>query len=62
MHWLRGESGEVFFVADIEELEVMDASKLRARRLNAKEVLTSKKGENHFPNRRWNSKIVGKRS
>ena len=27
-------------VADIEELEEMDASELHARRLNAKEVLT----------------------
>ena len=30
-------------VADIEELEKMDASEIRARRLNAKEVLTPKK-------------------
>ena len=34
-------------VADIEELEEMDASELHARRLNAKEVLTLMKGE-HF--------------
>ena len=27
-------------VADVEELEEMDASELHARRLNAKEVLT----------------------
>ena len=33
-------------VADIEELEQMDASQLHARRLNAKEVLTPMKGEN----------------
>ena len=32
-------------VADIEELEEMDASELHARRLNAKEVLTPMKGE-----------------
>ena len=32
-------------VADIEELEQMDASKLHARRLNAKEVLTPMQGE-----------------
>ena len=32
-------------VADIEELEQMDASELHARRLNAKEVLTPMKGE-----------------
>ena len=33
-------------VADIGELEEMDASELQARRLNAKEVLTPMKGEN----------------
>ena len=32
-------------VADIEELEEMDASELQARRINAKEVLTPMKGE-----------------
>ena len=32
-------------VADVEELEEMDASELHARRLNAKEVLTPMKGE-----------------
>ena len=32
-------------VADIEELEEMDASELHARRLNAQEVLTPMKGE-----------------
>ena len=32
-------------VADIEELEQMDASEIHARRLNAKEVLTPTKGE-----------------
>ena len=30
-------------IADIEELEEMDASELHARRLDAKEVLTPKK-------------------
>ena len=33
-------------VADIEELEEMDASELHARRLNAKEVLTPMKCDN----------------
>ena len=33
-------------VADIEELEDMDASEIHARRLNVKEVLTPMKGEN----------------
>ena len=32
-------------VADIEQLEEMDASELHARRLNAKDVLTPMKGE-----------------
>ena len=32
-------------VADIYELEQVDASELHARRLNAKEVLTTMKGE-----------------
>ena len=32
-------------VADIEELETLDASELHARSLNAKEVLTPMKGE-----------------
>ena len=37
-------------VADIEELEEMDASELHARRLNAQEVLTPMKGDNSmFP-------------
>ena len=33
-------------VADIEELEEMDASEHHARRLNAKEVFTPMKGDN----------------
>ena len=37
-------------VADIEELEEMDASELHARRLNAKEVLTQQRSGNFtFP-------------
>ena len=37
-------------IADIEELEEMDASELHARRLNAKEVLTPMKSDNFiFP-------------
>ena len=42
-------------VADIEELEEMDASKLLARRLNAKEMLTPQRSGNlHIPCSRWN--------
>ena len=35
-------------VADIEELEKMDASEIHARRPNAKEVLTHRDGENLY--------------
>ena len=43
-------------VADIEELEEMDASKLHARRLNAKKsVNAAEKWKLHVPGRRWNS-------
>ena len=47
-------------VADIEELEEMDASEHHARRLNAKEVFTPMKGENHiFPVADGTVKISG---
>ena len=39
-------------IADIEELEGMDASEIHARRLNAKEMLTR---QFYIPSRRWNS-------
>ena len=43
-------------VADIEELEEMDASELHFSRLNAKEVLTPMINEKMcIPSRRWNS-------
>ena len=46
-------------VADIEELENVDASKINSRRLNAKALKTPKKGENFiFPSRRWNGSFV----
>ena len=35
-------------VADVEELEEMDASEIHARRLNAEEVSTPMKGENLY--------------
>ena len=45
-HCMRGESGkETTMVADIEELEQMDAPEIHARRLNAKEVSTPMKGD-----------------
>ena len=41
-------------VADLEELETMDASEIYSKRLNAKEVIFPKeKGEFIFPIRRW---------
>ena len=47
-------------VADIEELEQMDASELHARRLNAKEVVTPMKGEKFmFPIADGTVKITG---
>ena len=48
-------------VADIEELEEMDASELRARRLNAKEVLTPQRSGNFiFPVADGTVKIFGR--
>ena len=44
----RGEFGkEIFLVADIEELDHLDASEIQVRRHNAKEKITSKSGK-HF--------------
>ena len=61
---MREESGkETFLVADIEELEKMDPSEIHTGRLNAKEVLTPKNGENYYmPDRRWKSKTIWRRS
>ena len=48
---------------DIEEVGKLDASEIHARRLNAKEIVTPKRWELFkIPDRRWNSKIVWKRS
>ena len=44
LHTGRIWTGDIL-VADIEELEQMDASEIYAKRLNAKEVLTPKSGE-----------------
>ena len=40
-------------IADLEELETMDASEIYSKRLNAKEVIFPKQGEFIFSNRRW---------
>ena len=48
-------------VADIEELEEMDASELHARRLNAKEVLTPQRSGNFiFPVADGTVKVFGR--
>ena len=46
-------------VADVEELETMDASEIYAKRLNAKEVIFRQKMENDISSRRWTNKITG---
>ena len=47
-------------VADIGELEKIDAYDIHVRSLNAKKVLTPQNGENfEFPDRRWNSRTAG---
>ena len=46
----RGEFGKVtLLIADLEELETMDASEIYSKRLNAKEVIFPKQGEFIFP-------------
>ena len=49
-------------MSDIEELGNLDASAMHARRLNAKEVITQNMVNISYPNRRWNSQVVWKRS
>ena len=50
-------------VADLEELENLGAPEIHARRLNAKEVVSPKSGENfHNPGGRWKSKFIWERS
>ena len=50
-------------VADIEELEEMDASELHAKKLNAKgSVNAAKKWNLHIPSRRWNSQNLWERT
>ena len=47
-------------IADLEELETMDASEIYSKRLNAKEVIFPKRiWKNYFSNRRWTNQIVG---
>ena len=50
---------EIFLVADIEELEKIDASEIYPRRINAKDVRTPKKERTfHIPSCRGHSKNV----
>ena len=46
-------------VADLEELETMDASEIYLKRLNAKEVIFPKEGEFIFPIADGRSKTLG---
>ena len=48
-------------VADIEELETMDASEIYSKRLNAKEVIFPRENDN-FSSRRWTIKTYWRRS
>ena len=49
-------------IADLEELETMDASEIYSKRLNAKEVIFPKQGEFIFSNRRWTNQTSWRRS
>ena len=59
-------AGEIWkgdvLVADLEELETMDASAIYLKRLNAKEVIFPKKKENLFSNRRRTNQTPWRRS
>ena len=58
-HWLRSESGKE--ILWLQELGKSDASEVHARRLNAKEVLSSKKGwKIIFPFADGTSKLCGR--
>ena len=46
-------------IADLEELETLDASEIYSKRLNAKEVIFPKRGEFIFANRRWTNQNPG---
>ena len=50
-------------VADLEELETMDASEIYSKRLNAKELIFSqRKRRIYFSNRRWTNQTFWRRS
>ena len=50
-------------IADLEELETVDASEIYSKRLNAKEVIfPTEKWKIHFSSRRWTNKNCWRRS
>ena len=49
-------------IADLEELETMDASEIYSKRLNAKEVIFSQRRRIYFSNRRWTNQNPWRRS
>ena len=49
-------------IADLEELETMDASEIYSKRLNAKEVIFPKRKEIYLSNRRWTNQNPWRRS
>ena len=49
-------------VADLEELETMDASEIYSKRLYAKEVIFPKGKRKYFSNRRWTNQTSWRRS
>ena len=63
MHCTRGDFGKGdVLVADLEELETMDASEIYSKRLNAKEVIFPKKKENLFFQSQLTNQTPWKRS
>ena len=65
--WVRFVRGRIWkvdmLVADIEELETMDASEIYSKRLNAKEVIFHhRKWKIYFSSRRWTNQSCRKRS
>ena len=49
-------------IADLEELETMDASEIYSERLNAMDVIFPKKWKNRFSSRRWTNQTFWERS
>ena len=49
-------------IADLEELETMDASEIYSKRLNAKEVIFPQRRRIYFSNSRWTNQNTRRRS